>query len=219
MLEGGIIVFAIIILYLALARTTGRQSATDLGGKSVTPQLASLLDYAARLYAERKYVAAEKAYLRVLRLDHKNTSAYLRLGAIYIAQKNYNDAIECYVVVSQIAPNALHFQYLGQAYLENRNHIKAIASLEKSIMFEASSQRYMLLARAYSKIANHSRTITALERAVELEPTARALVLLADAYDATKERDKAAALRSRAKQLRENQPHPAPGMIIGGPTA
>ena len=86
-------------------------------------------------------------------------------------------------------------------------------------MFEPSSQRYLVLARAYNKIANHSKTITALERAVELEPTAKALILLADAYDATKERDKADALRSRAKQLRQDQPHPTPGMIIGGPTA
>jgi tetratricopeptide (TPR) repeat protein len=215
MIEAFVILVAIIGLQRALAGVTRPHTTADLGGKAHTPQLAGMLDYAARLAAERKYVAAEKAYLGVLKLDHKHTAAYIALGGIYIAGRNYPDAIECYLIATQLAPTAGHYQLLGQAYYDNGNYIKSIAQLEKAIMFEPSAVRYFVLARAYSKIANYYKAVGALEHASELDPNARVLSALADAYEATKDRDRAAALRSRVKQLRSGGGYPTPGSIVG----
>ncbi len=181
------------LLVIALAVLAVRQQLLAVGGavnmpavlapKRVSPQLTQLTSYADRLYGEKKWLAAEKAYLNVLKLDHKNVTAYSHLGVIYSAQGNGADAIECFQIAAQLSPGAPTHQNLGSAYYENHSYAKAIAAFERAIMFEPSASRYLALARAYQKSQNTTAALAALERAAALEPSRRTLHALAIAYE------------------------------------
>lgn len=181
MVETLLIVLAFIVLRRQVAALeTG--AIASLAPRRQTPQLARLAEYADRLFGEKKWLAAEKAYLNVLKLDHKNVTAYNHLGIIYSTQKNLADAIECFQIASRIRPAGATFQNLAMAYYENRNYVKSIAAFEKAIMFEPSAQRYVGLSKAALKLKNPATSIQALEQAAKLEPTKRILQLLANAY-------------------------------------
>jgi tetratricopeptide (TPR) repeat protein len=194
MLELIILGFGFLILRSQLAALENGAVA-GLVPKKASPRLAQLAGYADRLYAEKKWLAAEKAYLSVLKLDHKNVTAYSHLGIIYSTQKNMADAIECFQIACRLRPSGITFQNIGLAYYENHNYIKSIAAFEKSNMFEPTAQRYVGLSKAHLKLHNSAEVVTALEKAAELDPTARILHLLADAYqDAGRKADATATL-------------------------
>ncbi len=195
---------AIIIFWRLLTQLETVQG--NLAPRKVSQQLANALTYAERLYAEHKYLAAEKAYVAVLKLDHKNLQAYNRLGIIYSAQKNMSDAIECFEISTRLVPSAASYLNLGLAFYDNRNYIKAIAALRKSIMFEPSVQRFVALAKACDKIADTKGMIEALEKAVELEPTRQTLTLLRDAYHHSGKKEQLAAITERLKLLSTKKP-------------
>ncbi len=205
MLELIILAAAVYLLRRQLLALNSSQSGTAgaaIAPRRVSPQLTRLTTYADRLFSEKKWLAAEKAYLGVLKLDHKNPTAYSHLGIIYSAQRNLADAIECFQIAVRLRPGAITYQNLGIAYFENHNYMKSIAALEKAIMFEPNAHRYVSLASAYKKIHDTSHVVTALERAAELEPTAKHLSLLAEAYTAAGRADEAAAARDRMRGLR-----------------
>ncbi len=160
-----------ILLLLAAALLTRwllrlKPTATKRPG---SPRLQQAEQYAARLFREKHYLPAEKAYLDVLKLDHRHAEAYAHLGAIYSIQHNYPDAIESFALAARYAPSSGAYQHLGQAYNDNKNPVKAIAAYEKAIMFEPSAARYAGLAKALERLGNGRRAIQAQERAVELD--------------------------------------------------
>lgn len=188
------LVFIAAVGLLAKEVITMRQ---PVAAKTVTKDkksnhLKELEQYAARLYSQKQYLAAEKAYLKILKLNHRDALAYNRLGLIYIALKNTDDAIECFQISAQLNPNAAIWYNLGQAYNENGNAIKAIAAIEKAIMFEPSALRYMGLAKAHAKVGNSSKSIQALERSLALEKSKKTLLMLAEAYAKAHQREKMA---------------------------
>jgi tetratricopeptide (TPR) repeat protein len=176
-------------------------AAAPLAPKRPNPRLIQLTAFADRLFTERKWLAAEKAYLSVLKLDHKNVTAYVHLGIIYSTQKNLPDAIECFTIASRLHPSAGSFQNLALAFYDNRNYIKSIAAYEKSVMFEPTAARYVGLGLAQLKLHNPAAAVTAFEQAVALEPTARILQRLASAYEESGRQTEAQATRRRAAEL------------------
>jgi tetratricopeptide (TPR) repeat protein len=192
-----VVAIALIILRRQLSALEVGAPASALGARRVSPQLARLAEYADRLFGERKWLAAEKAYLNVLKLDHKNLTAYSHLGIIYSTQKNFPDAIECFEIATRIQPSGVTYQNLALAFYENRNYVKSIAAFDKAIMFEPSAQRYVGLSKAYSKLKNTSGSLAALEKAANLGPSKRILQLLADAYSDAGRPSDAAAVRAR----------------------
>ena len=166
-----------------------------------SPKLTQLIQYADRMYTEKKWVAAEKTYLDILKFDHRNVTAYSHLGVIYSTQKQYADAIECFQIAAQIKPSAVTFQNLGLVFYENRNYIKSIAMLEKSIMFEPSAHRYMGISKAARKLADSGRVISALNKAAKLEESLKILQLLHDAYIDAGNSDEAAEIRAKLQAL------------------
>jgi tetratricopeptide (TPR) repeat protein len=163
-------------------------------------KVAELTEYADRLRSANKFVSAEKVFLKILKIDHKHAPTYSRLGTIYAALKNYDDAIECFRIASQLTPAASNYYNLGLAYFENQNFMKAVAALEKSIMFEPSSQRCIALAKTFQKIGDSGRMIATLEQAVELDPQPRILWLLADAYGEAGREEDEAGIHTRIKK-------------------
>jgi tetratricopeptide (TPR) repeat protein len=161
-----------------------------------------MVDFADRLFTEKKWLAAEKAYLSVLKVDHKNITAYSHLGIIYSTQKNMPDAIECFEIVARLSPSGASFQNLGLAFYDNKNYVKSIAAFEKAVMFEPTSQRYVGLSKSWRKLMNAPKEITSLEKAAELDPSAKVLELLAEAYAAGGRKADALATQARSKQAK-----------------
>ena len=195
MLTDAVVIIAAIVLGQTLKlSTTAAAAAPSLAPRRPTPQLTTAVSYADRLFAEKKWLAAEKAYVAVLKLDHKNLTAYSHLGIIYSTQKNFADAIECFQIGVRLRPTASTHQNLAMAYYENRNYVKAISAYEKSIMFEPSAARYIGLSKAYRKVSNTTQVVASLEQAIALDDSPRIKDLLAAAYEDAGRPDDAKAL-------------------------
>jgi tetratricopeptide (TPR) repeat protein len=183
--------FAVWVLWQGLGSFNAPTNKQVVPAKTMSPRLTQLLDYAGRLYKEKKVGQAEKAYLEVLKYDHKNVVAYTRLGMIYSRQKNFDDAIECFQIAAQMQPTASSHHNLGLVYFENKNYIKAISSFEKAIIFEPSAARYISLAKAAQKMGSWPKVVAALEKAVEIDPGKDHLWLLAEAHRSAGNRQQA----------------------------
>ncbi len=198
MLELLLIAAAFVLLYRHLA-SIEPGTVPNIAPRRVSQRLQQMTDYADRLYGEKKWLAAEKAYLQVLKIDHKNVTAYSHLGIIYSTQKNMPDAIECFAIATRIHPSGVTFQNLGLAYFDNRNYVKSIAAFEKAIMFEPSVHRYVGLSKSHQKLHNTAGAIDALEKAAGLDASPKILSQLADAYAQAGRKDDAAATQAKAK--------------------
>ena len=184
-------------------------SPTALAPRKIDPQIAQLTAYADRLYTERKWLAAEKAYLNVLKLDHKNFKSYVHLGIIYSTQKNMPDAIECFQIATRLHPSGGTYQNLALAYYDNRNFIKSIAAYERAIMLDPAAQRYVGLAKAHLKLHNLTAAAEAYEKAVAHDPTKRNLERLAAVYDEAGRKDDLVAITEQIRALEPPAPEPS----------
>ena len=162
-------------------------------------KIEELTKFARRLRANNKYTGAEKVYLQILKIDHRHAATYQQLGTLYMAMKNYADAIECFQLATQLSPSGMTFYNLGLALYENRNPVKAVAAFEKAVMFEPSAQRCIGLAKAYNRLGRDDQMVAALEQAAELEPNPKVLQLLVDSYEATGRTEELESARQRLK--------------------
>jgi tetratricopeptide (TPR) repeat protein len=146
-------------------------------------RLEGLLEVAGRYYAEKNYLAAEKAYLKVLKVDHKNSLAYSRLGFIYSHFGQVDDAIECFQIVADNYPNAASYYNLAMMLFKNRRFKRSANALEKSIDMEETPARLVALARIYRVMGSYDKQIKTLKRALELEKDNVSIMqLLAETY-------------------------------------
>lgn len=146
-------------------------------------RLEGLLEVAGRYYAEKNYLAAEKAYLKVLKVDHKNSLAYSRLGFIYSHFGQVDDAIECFQIVADNYPNAASYYNLAMMLFKNRRFKKSATALEKSIDMEETPARLVALARIYRVMGSYDKQIKTLKRALELDKDNVSIMqLLAETY-------------------------------------
>ncbi|MSR68464.1 tetratricopeptide repeat protein [Candidatus Saccharibacteria bacterium] len=146
-------------------------------------RLESLLEIANRYYFAKNYLAAEKAYLKVLKVDHKSSLAYSRLGFIYSHFGQVNDAIECFQIVADNYPNSASYYNLSMVLFKSRRFKRSAVALEKSISMEETSARLVTLARIYRVIGYYDKQIKTLARALHLEPASTSIMqLLAEAY-------------------------------------
>lgn len=165
--------------------------------------LDSLLEVAGRYYAEKNYLSAEKGYLKVLRVDHKNSLAYSRLGFIYSHLGNTDDAIECFKIVADTYPNAASYHNLAMMYFKNRDFPRSAEALEKSLSMEVHFSRLINLARIYRAMNKYDKQIVTLVHAHELEPhNIEAMQLLAESY--LHEKDEKSARAIFRKILKED---------------
>ncbi|HUD11280.1 MAG TPA: tetratricopeptide repeat protein [Candidatus Saccharimonadia bacterium] len=183
MLELIFIAAAFLYLRYQLAYLENSSGNSSLAPTRTNARLAQMVAYADRLYQEKKWLAAEKAYLSVLKSDHKNVTAYGHLGIIYSTQKNMADAIECFEIAARLNPGGSTLQNLALAYYDNKNYMKSVAAFEKAIMFEPTAQRYVGLSKSWRKLSNISHAVTALEKAASLDPSKRVLEILEGAKD------------------------------------
>ena len=140
-----------------------------VGGLAMAPvshdtRLEGLLEIAGRFYSEKNYLAAEKAYLKVLKVDHKNSLAYSRLGFIYSHFGQTDDAVECFQLVADNYPNAASYYNLSMMLFKSRKFKRSARALEKSISMEETPARLVSLARIYRIIGLYDQQIKTLKQ-------------------------------------------------------
>lgn len=187
-IEFTIFIGLFILTFLLLSRYRIGIIDAAVEGLAVLPishdtRLESLLEIAGRYYAEKNYLAAEKAYLKVLKVDHKNSLAYSRLGFIYSHFGQVDDAIECFQIVADTYPNAASYYNLAMMLFKNHKFNRAARALEKSVDLEETPPRLVALARVYRITGQYDQQIKTLERALVLEPQdVSVMQLLAEAF-------------------------------------
>jgi len=196
-----VIILAVVVFYYASLRFDAGALKAAMGGAKGPTQVARMIEFADRLYGQRKWLAAEKAYLEVLKRDHKNLVAYSHLGVIYSTQKNYADAIECFKIAASLSPSAATWQNLGLAQYENKEYASAAAAFEKAIIAEPSAQRYLAVGRAYKQLGDVPHMIPALERAAELDPSFKVLQALFEGYKMAGDKPKATEIYYKLKEM------------------
>lgn len=144
--------------------------------------LEKLIVIADRYYREKRYLPAEKAYLRLLKYDHKNLVAYNRLGFIYTHFTNFDDAVECFKIVAEAHSTATAHQNLAMAYFKKQDYTSSADELKKASELEPTTARYLSLARIYRQLKRSDAQIDVLQKAVTADPdNVEILNLLADA--------------------------------------
>lgn len=138
-------------------------------------QLKRLIASAGRYYDERKWMAAEKAYLKVLKLDHKNIQAYRRLGMVYSHLHNYEDAAECFEFAVKSQNSASDWQNLATVLYHEKRIEEAINAMEKANSIETSVSRLLALARFYDMAGQPDRVRQSIVKAQELSPDSPAV--------------------------------------------
>jgi len=132
-------------------------------------ELERLIDSATRYYSQGKWIAAEKAYLKVLKLDHKNLPAYRRLALIYSHLHNYNDAIECLEMVMKKETTAADLQNYATMLFHIKKSEKAIIALQQALELEPTIARFTALAKLYKLQNEPQRQLEILLAAHEFD--------------------------------------------------
>lgn len=138
-------------------------------------QLKRLLVAAGRYYDERKWVAAEKAYLKVLKLDHKNIQAYRRLGMVYSHLHSYEDAAECFEFVVKANGSASDWQNFATVLYHIKYYDQAIAAMEKANDLDTSITRLLALAKLYEVTNQTEQVGLVIQKAQALNPDSPAV--------------------------------------------
>lgn len=212
LLEIILILIIFMITLIAVINKRNRLSDALVANLSVAPPsqdetLDKLLEIAGRYYAEKNLLAAEKAYLKVLRVDHKNSLAYSRLGFIYSSLGNNEDAIECFKIVADSYPNAASYHNLAMMYFKTREFELSAKALEKSLDMEPKVNRLVSLARIYRIQDKFDLQLETLKKANKQEPdNTEIMVLLADAYLHEKQEKEAKMLFKKVLKIEPNNP-------------
>lgn len=176
------------LVYLSILKPNRAARLLDVFSVDVAMQtdesrLERLSEIADKYYQTRDFLAAEKAYLRVLKIDHRNFTAYYRLGLIYSYLNNNSDALECFELAAEIRPTATTLHNLGMTLFRYRDYKKAAEMLERANGKTETMARHITLARIYRILDENDKQLDHLVRAATLEQTnPDVLLLLAEAY-------------------------------------
>ncbi|MCC7543708.1 hypothetical protein IT415_03325 [bacterium] len=165
-----------------LSRSTYNQlahflnSGADNSAVTHESELQRLIDTAERYYSERKWTSAEKAFLRVLKLDHKNLTAYRRLALVYSYLHNYADAQECLELVMRRETTAADLHNYSTILYHAKQSERAIQAMEQAIELEPSLVRYMSLSKMHALAHQPQKQLEALLAAHEFDRTNQPVV-------------------------------------------
>ncbi len=172
--EALLVSLAAYICFVVVQRGDSMLTSSLLGFMTGKPmshdeRIKRLLLLADRYYSEHKYIPAERAYLRVLRLDHRNTHSYNRLGFIYTQLNNSPDALECFKIVAEQKPSAAHYHNYAMALFKNRDFKLAADTLIKANAIEKTQTRLISLARIYRILGEYDKQAATLQEALDMQ--------------------------------------------------
>lgn len=183
-----------------------RQSMKDIAGPRQTQNLTRLWEYFENEMKNERWDRAERVLLKILKYDHKNTSAYNQLGMIYVRNKRFEDAIACFDIASSLAPSVASLYNLGLVHFQTGNFEEAALALEKVVDLEPTAKRLLVFARVLQNLGEHKKVVEVLKRVIDIDPSERNLAFLADSYENAKQYKKAEEVRQQIQQEHHMQP-------------
>lgn len=106
----------------------------------------SLLAEGDRYLADGKFKEAERAFLRAVAKNPKNPKLYNRLGAIYLKQRSYADALDAFEAARDLdASKASRHYNVALAAWHLQKRAKAREAIAQAILLDPLSQSYQEL--------------------------------------------------------------------------
>lgn len=177
----------------------------DISSPKNSTRLNRLWTYVDKAAKAGRKRAVERALLAILRIDHKNTAAYNRLGMLYAKEGNFDDAIDCFAIASSLTPTVATLYNLGLVYYEKGSYKEAATAFERVVDLEPDPKRFIAFAKALYKLGNFKKVADALEKVVQLDPSAAHYDMLAQAYKQSKEFNKAEDAIKEAARIRSRK--------------
>lgn len=205
MLELGLIVLVLLGAWLII-RSYSREANQEINTSQQTQYITRLWEYVHTAMKRQRWEKAERALLKILKYDHKNTSAYNQLGMIYVRSQQPENAIACFDIASSLAPSISSLYNLGLVHYQMGNLQEAARALEKVVDLEPTPKRLLVFAKILQKNGQHKKVVDVVERAVDMDPSERNLQYLAEAYEAAGQPDKAQEAQTRITHLRNQTP-------------
>ena len=200
----------VLILIIALSIYIFWKKSDEVLKNTLQDNLSAKIDKLWRVAQEaiidRKYLRAEKVLLTILRFDERNATAYNRLGIIYVGQKQFDDAIECFEIAQSLESSASSLHNVGLIYLETENYQKAALAFEQALEIEDNMPtRYIAYARALEKLGKDKLAISALEKAAELDERPQILRSLGALYLKVEDLEKAKEIKDKLESLKDDR--------------
>lgn len=109
------------------------------------PESKSILD-GDKFFASGDLNRAEDSYLRAVAINPNDPKVYNRLGAIYLKNKNFKDALESFEVARDLDGGraSRHYNVALAAY-ESKDFVKAKSAIDNALRLDSSSQNYKQL--------------------------------------------------------------------------
>jgi len=127
------------------------------------------LSYIISIYRELKQFENAEIYAkRWIKVSPQYSNGYIELGAVYVDQDKYDEAIS---TLKPYSDNVDAIVLLGKAYLGKKQYNDAISYYRKAIELKPQDiDRYIDLAQIYSEMGNYSEAINTLKKASEIAP-------------------------------------------------
>lgn len=118
---------------------------------TVVPTLSSVSDESLLLegdqfLAEGKLREAERSFLRAVAKNPKNPKLYNRLGAIYLKQRNFSDALEAFVAARELdASKASRHYNVALAAWQSGKRPLAREAIAEALSLDPTAEKYLQL--------------------------------------------------------------------------
>ena len=132
------------------------------------------LSYIISIYRElRQFDNAETYAKRLIKVSPQDSNGYISLGAVYVDQGKYDEAIS---TLKPYSDNDEALPLLGKAYLGKKQYNDAISHYKKAIELKPKVvDRYIGLAEIYNEMENFGEAISTLKKALEIKPNNKRL--------------------------------------------
>ena len=161
-------------------------------------------------FDDNKISEAQKAFEKALSIDSKLIPALAYLGAVFVEQARYADAVKIYEqAIGLNGKVALLYYLLGDTLLKMTDieEKRIEIALRRAVELDANlTSAHLTLGRLYVRQARWTEAAVSLERAVKLAPDrAETFYQLGRVYTRLKRTDESKAALERFKQLNDSQ--------------
>ena len=130
---------------LSLERHYSRLQKESTGGVSGSLEVRKqLLEESGHLMEREAYGAAEQRLIELLSLDPRNAEVYERLGYVYLALRQFDQAKETFQYAHQLSPSdASIIVSLGELELRDGHYAEAVAHFDAAVDVRPGNPKYL----------------------------------------------------------------------------
>lgn len=140
--------------------------------QSLEKLISGLLEQAESLIKNEEYESAEKKYIEILSLDAKNITAYRGLGNLYLAQKQFTEAIQTFKHILKLDKKNSQANFeLAEVFVRIDDYGSAFNCISKAVAIEPVNPKYLDLLLVISiMVKNKDMAQEALARLRAVNP-------------------------------------------------